>query len=245
MTMMLLARPAFLTLRTLRATLATSNDVDQGTTFSTAASSTVHGIVTVPTGVDIGASTTAGPALTTGTSFNSGSRFRITYGGTGRIQGAGGAGGDGQLATDAGGGGGGAAGTVFGLASLNFDPGVNGTRDTGGLGGFSIDNPGGSQAAQAGGVGGVALDIHYNTVLDALAAGANGELYGGGGGGGGGTAGTTGEFIAAGAGGGPALAGGAGAGGMGGAGGLAGKACELNGFTLVQLGSPDVRGTVS
>lgn len=206
--------------------------------FFTDAGSPVAGNynIIVDPGVILGSTSTGTASAITGIFPGA---LKITV--LGRIQGKGGAGGDGILITGkfsiAGGGGGGGAGTdpgAGGDADPNATNGSAGTATSGGSGGTTGSQVGvGSRAATNGFPGGPALSLSMSAYIDAF------EIWGGGGGG----AGDEGLGPPdGGAGGGPGLPGEDAHSKLGG---IAGNAVSLNGNAVTWINQTDVRGGIS
>jgi hypothetical protein len=192
-------------------------------------------------GVILGSASVNVAALVFSAQWPSGTPIRVIFYGTGRVEGAGGAGGPGSKSAPGGGGmqhrgggGGGGQGQLGGAGGLGGFDGQAGTSEINGVGGNGqiVPYTGVIASPGVGGIGGHAIEIEAGfagTVTFSLRPGASGAIWGGGGGGGGGT--TVGALPRAGGNGG--VKGTAGAAGIGGtAGGAGGQAVKLNGAVV-------------
>lgn len=195
----------------------------------------------------VGSSSSASPAMTTGTGWHASSEIRIVLDSTrGYIAGRGGDGGQGATLHlpptffHSGGGGGGGAGRAASLGGVSQGPGDGkpGSLEIGGLGGAGALFSSSSQvSAAAGGAGGVALELLHRVSIANL----DGVIQGGGGGGGGAGAG---DFTQVGGNGGaPGEPGTAGVNGA--AGGTGGKAVTSNGHPIQWIEVGTIRGEVA
>jgi len=231
---------------------ADANDTNVGTSIATlGVSDAAVWDVVVQSGVTLGASSTSAWGLDfNGVPANS----IINLINIGRIQGAGGDGGESVSVSGdnySSGGGGGGAGTIVGEGGEGWGigstgKGADGTTDNGGAGGIDTLGPTtrDSLVATAGSAGGPALrTLNIQTVIVN-----RGTIYGGGGGGGGGGLDAGPITFPGGNGGDPGDAGVAGGGTTfpGGAGGAAGAAVQGNDLTWIEgQSSPNVEGAIT
>lgn len=203
-------------------------------------------VIHIADGVVLGSSSIAEPALKITDDWPTGAVIRIQFHGTGRIQGKGGAGGEGSpdesfdagpaggAYLPAGGGGGGGAGAQPGAGGKGSPgDGQDGTGTSGGVGGVGGGNDR-TLSLSSGHAGGTALEVERDVTLDASEAGADGSVWGGGGGGGGGS-----WIERGGNGGDPGQAGATGEGALGASGGAPGSSIEDNGHTVTIIGELD------